>query len=586
MAVPMSRLLTHEFGEQNSTVRQDEERHIVSRFLDHLVSAARVDQLARDRAESAHLQSGERIDTVLLELGIITASDLQQAVAEFFSLPLVRLKGQAIPRLYEDALDAGFLFANKVVPLSEDGDSVTIAIADPWSTDILRAISFAIERPVKPVLAAPQDIEVAIRSAYGAELLEPSDRSQLDRVASSSEEDLQRLKDIASEAPIIRYVGRVITDAVAKRASDIHIEPLVDCLRVRYRLDGVLTDIERLPPDMQAGIATRIKILAKLNIAERRLPQDGRTKFIVEGREVDLRVSTAPVLHGESIVLRVLDQSQAELSFPALGFSPRISGMLHNLLEQPNGIVLVTGPTGSGKTTTLYAGLRSLNSVERKLFTVEDPIEYQLPGINQIQVKPSIDLGFAQSLRAILRQDPDIVMIGEIRDLETARISMQAALTGHLVLSTLHTNSATATITRLLDMGAEDYLLASTLKGVLAQRLVRSLCTHCAQPSTLLASKLKAIFEEQGASHGNLDNVREPVGCSACRNTGYYGRTTIHELLIVDQSISAAIADGRDDQRINRLAQTNGMQSLVRNGLEKVVAGETTLAEVLRAVNR
>jgi general secretion pathway protein E len=345
----------------------------------------------------------------------------------------------------------------------------------------------------------------------------------------------------------------------------------------------LLEEVECLPRDLEAGIVTRIKILAKLNIAERRLPQDGRTKFVVGGREVDLRISTTPVLHGENLVLRILDSEQVDLSFEALGFDDRTRASLSAVLGQPNGIILVTGPTGSGKTTTLYAALRSLNSIERKIFSIEDPIEYQMRGISQIQIKPEIGLNFVHCLRSILRQDPDVIMVGEMRDEATTETAIRAALTGHLVLSTLHTNSAAASITRLLDMGAEDYLLASSLSCVLAQRLVRRLCASCSHPSpegSTLAQRLAAELLDP-APPCTFD-VRTPVGCPQCKHTGFRGRTTIAELLAVDQRVRGTIKRGVSDREIESEARRNGMVTLYENGIHKVLAGETTLEEILR----
>ena len=332
---------------------------------------------------------------------------------------------------------------------------------------------------------------------------------------------MRRLEDMASEAPVIRLVHDLITRAVEAQASDIHIEPREDSVRVRYRIDGVLTTVETLPLSLRAAVTSRVKIMAHLNIAERRLPQDGRVKATVRGRPIDFRVSTMPTMLGESVVMRILDRSSVPLDFAPLGFRGAVLDGFMRLLAQPNGIILVTGPTGSGKTTTLYTALHLLNKAESKLFTVEDPIEYQLAGINQIQVQPKIGLTFAHALRSILRQDPDIIMVGEIRDLETAQMAIQASLTGHLVLSTLHTNGAAASLTRLMDMGVDDYLLASTVTGILAQRLVRRLCTKCAAPETAPPP----LIARRGDTHQDLSGLRRKVGCQACRNTGYQGRT-------------------------------------------------------------
>jgi general secretion pathway protein E len=383
---------------------------------------------------------------------------------------------------------------------------------------------------------------------------------------------------MASEAPVIRLVHDLVTRAVEVRASDIHIEPWADSVRVRYRIDGVLTPVETLPLSLRAAVTSRLKIMAHLNIAERRLPQDGRIRSTVRGKEIDVRVSTVPTMMGESVVLRILDRSSIQLDFAALGFGGARHEMFMNLLTQPNGIILVTGPTGSGKTTTLYTALSVLNKTESKLFTVEDPIEYQLAGINQLQVQPKIGLTFAHALRAILRQDPDIIMVGEIRDLETAQMAIQASLTGHLVLSTVHTNSAAATITRLMDMRVEDYLLASTLTGVLAQRLVRRLCGRCSEP----AEAPSLVVERIAGQDRDLRGLRAKVGCEVCRNTGYSGRTTISELLVMSNTVRQRMLQGASESVIEAAAIEGGMVTMFDDGLGKALRGETTIDEVLR----
>jgi general secretion pathway protein E len=397
------------------------------------------------------------------------------------------------------------------------------------------------------------------------------------------EEDAERLKDLASEAPVIRLVNQLIARAVETQASDVHLEPFPDRLRVRYRYDGVLHEVESPPSRLQAAIISRVKIMARLDIAERRLPQDGRIKLTVRGHEIDFRVSTVPSLHGETVVLRVLDRTAVEFNYEKLGLPEDIRRGVEHALNLPNGMVLVTGPTGSGKTTTLYTGLLHLNSVVRKIVTVEDPIEYQLTGINQIQVKPQIGLSFANLLRSILRQDPDVIMIGEIRDLETAQIAVQAALTGHLVLSTLHTNSAAATVTRLRDMGLEDYLLTATLKAVLAQRLVRRLCPECkrleeAPPALVERFRLDRLAGNRAIA------LYHPVGCAQCRGTGYRGRRAIAELLVPNRDIDQLIFERADDTAIEEAAVKGGMRRIFDSGLLAVLEGDTTIEEVVRCI--
>jgi general secretion pathway protein E len=561
--------------------RDGKDPALIGSFLDYLTDRNLLDRGGAERAARAQLQTSHRIDVVLAELGLISADQLLEASSAYFGMPLAAGADFPAEPVADARLPSDFLRRNMVCVLAITNERAVIATADPFAPNTIAAVSFMLGTPVEVLLAPASLIEAEIARLELPVAATPSDPQER-QDGTANEDDLQRLRDIASEAPIIRFVNKMIANAVAQRASDIHIEPSQNGLRVRYRIDGVMREVERLPSDMQAGVASRIKILAKLNIAERRLPQDGRTKFVAGGREIDLRVSSAPVLHGESIVLRILDQAQVELSFEALGFDEPTARQLNGLLDRPNGIVLVTGPTGSGKTTTLYSALKRLNSIERKVFSVEDPIEYQLPGINQMQIKPGIGLDFVHALRSILRQDPDVIMIGEMRDVETARTGIQASLTGHLVLSTLHTNSAAASVTRLLDMGIEDYLLASTLSGVLAQRLVRRLCEACAEPWTPPQSMIEDVRAAL-VEVSSPDTWKRPRGCPACGQTGYQGRTTITELLVIDDGVRRQIKKGAADYVIEAAGQANGMRSLYQSGLMKVRAGVTTLDEVLRA---
>ena len=437
-------------------------------------------------------------------------------------------------------------------------------------------------KPVETRLATLSQVQRALDQYYGdgksvmddiVEEIQPDDNvSQLDSI--------ERLRDLATEAPVIRLVNLLINRAVALRASDIHIEPFENQLKVRYRIDGVLQESESPPAHSTAAVISRIKIMAKLNIAERRLPQDGRIQVRVQGKLIDLRVSTVPTLYGESLVLRILDKERVELNLDILGFDQAAARRFNEVLALPHGILLVTGPTGSGKTTTLYAALQTLNSPEKKILTVEDPVEYQLDGINQIQVNPRIGLNFASALRSIVRQDPDIIMIGEMRDLETARIAVQSALTGHLVFSTLHTNDAGSSVTRLLDMGVEDYLLTSTLNGILAQRLVRLLCRRCRQPYT---PPPPLVDELQLSRYANGEmTLYKAVGCEACADTGYHGRTVISELLVLSEPLRQLILARADGNKIQDAAIAEGMDSMKVDGLKKVLQGLTTIEEVSR----
>jgi general secretion pathway protein E len=459
-------------------------------------------------------------------------------------------------------------------------------MVDPLDSFTREAVAMALGRPVAIAVAVPVEFDAAFERLYAEADMPDAAAAPLDDPLSGSqpvEEDAERLRDLASEAPVIRLVNQMIARAVETHASDVHLEPFPDRLRVRYRYDGLLHEVEPPPAQLQAAVISRIKIMARLDIAERRLPQDGRIKLTVRGQDIDFRVSTVPALHGETVVLRVLDRTAVEFDYDRLGFAPDIRRTFERLLELPNGMVLVTGPTGSGKTTTLYTGLLRLNTVARKIVTVEDPIEYQLAGINQIQVKPQIGLNFANLLRSILRQDPDVIMIGEIRDLETAQIAVQAALTGHLVLSTLHTNSAVATVTRLRDMGVEDYLLTATLKAVLAQRLVRRLCPACKTPDPDPAAAIARFGLDRLAGSRPITLYRA-AGCPACRGTGYRGRRAIGELLVPSPAIERLIYDRAEDAAVERAAVAGGMRPIFENGLAAVCEGDTTVEEVVRCV--
>jgi general secretion pathway protein E len=537
-----------------------------------------LDELALHRAIRAQRQSGERFDLVLTRLGLIAEADLARLLAEFLGLPLLDPSQLPETPLMADRLQLQFLKGNRIVPVADRGDSLLVAVADPFNTEAAAALSYLLERPVQCGVMSAGDIERALERLYGRGQTAAAG-SGAGESGQASEDDVRRLEDMASEAPVIRLVHDLVTRAVEAQASDIHVEPREDSVRVRYRIDGVLATVETLPPALRAAVTSRIKIMANLNIAERRLPQDGRVKSTVRGKPIDLRISTMPTMLGESVVLRILDRSSVELDFERLGFHGAMLETFTALLAQPNGIVLVTGPTGSGKTTTLYTALNRLNRAESKLFTVEDPIEYQLAGISQIQVQPKIGLTFAHALRSILRQDPDIVMVGEIRDLETAQMAIQASLTGHLVLSTLHTNSAAASLTRLMDMGVDDYLLASTLTGVLAQRLVRRLCERCAVPDDTPPA---FVIERLGENRCVLGGLRRKVGCPACRQTGYAGRTTIGELLVMNEALRRKVLERAGESAIEAAAVGAGMVAMFDDGLAKALAGETTIEEVLR----
>lgn len=487
-----------------------------------------------------------------------------------------------VPFIIEN-LPVRFLRENKIIPLDFKNNLLEIIMADSEDGEVLEALKIAITRDVRVYSSDERAIDDYIEKFYTQEiadinkLIENIEDNSLQYIR-EEEDDVGHLQDLASEAPIIRLVNLIITRAVESRASDIHIEPFADELKVRYRIDGVLHDSELIPKKLQAAIFSRIKIMAKLNIAERRLPQDGRIKLKVGSSEVDIRVSSIPVLYGESLVMRLLHQEGILIDMEKLGFPGDTLQRFNELIKKPNGIILVTGPTGSGKTTTLYVALDKINSSDKKIITVEDPIEYHLNGINQMQVKPQIGLDFPNILRHIVRQDPDIIMIGEIRDLETAEIAIQSALTGHLVFSTLHTNDAPTAITRLLDIGVQNYLLAATVRGILAQRLVRVICPDC-----------REVEEKEYASekfHSENGQIKYPTyrgrGCDKCANTGFYGRSGIYELLEVDNAIHHLIVKNADARQIREKARENGMRTLQEDGLFKVQAGQTTVKEIFR----
>ncbi len=555
----------------------------IAGFLQDLSERHLIDGIGAQRARDAQSTSGQRIDIVLTELGMVTSAQVLDTFASMFALPIIEPSDFPTEPVLPDQIPEEFLRRAQILPLEVNDGHLDVAIPNPFAAMAARSLGYLVGRSVFYKLAHASDISAALGRLYGhEEAAQSAERNTGD--VSVSEDDLQRLRDIASEAPTIRLVNRIINAAILAGASDIHIEPQADALRFRYRIDGHLREVERLSLDMQAAVASRVKILARLNIAERRLPQDGRAKFVVGGREVDLRVSASPILHGESIVIRILDRHQVKLDLETLGFDQRQANGLDELLRRPNGIVLVTGPTGSGKTTTLYTALSILNTPDRTIFSVEDPVEYQIAGINQMHVRPNIGLDFAQCLRSILRQDPDIIMVGEMRDSETVRIGIQASLTGHVVLSTLHTNSAAASITRLLDMGAQDFLLASTLNGVLAQRLVRRLC-GCARavPNNQdLFRELTAKFSSPPEAAGP-GLIKIPVGCPACGNTGFKGRTSILEMLVLDPDLRSLVRKGVTDQVIEMAAREKGMETLYECGLRKVLSGETSLDEVMRS---
>jgi general secretion pathway protein E len=550
------------------------------RVVAALLDKGRLKDADLARARRLQEETGGSLLTLLARLGLVSERDHAETCAAVLGLPLFAARNA--PELPPEgvALTPKFMKQFHVVPIGESQDHVDVLLADPQDGYVLDAVRLASGREVRPGIALRSEIDDLIERWFG------QGRSAMGAIVETAEgepgdmDDVEHLRDLASEAPVIRLVNLVIQRAVELRASDIHIEPFENRLKVRYRIDGVLEEGESPPQNLTAAVISRVKIMAKLNIAERRLPQDGRIMLRVQGKELDLRVSTVPTAHGESVVMRLLDRETVVFDFHRLGFTDNFLPQFEHVLQQPHGILLVTGPTGSGKTTTLYTALSKLNTPDVKIITVEDPVEYQIEGINQIQAKPQIGLDFANALRSIVRQDPDIIMIGEMRDLETARIAIQSALTGHLVLSTLHTNNAAGGITRMLDMGVEDYLLTSTINGILAQRLVRRLEPTHAERYPASPEEIEKFALRRYQPQGDIF-LHRPRG-SALAPTGYLGRTTIMEFLVMNDALRRAVMRHAGMGELEQLARDAGMRTMYEDGIAKALAGVTTIEEVLR----
>ncbi len=547
----------------------------------------------RNKLSASELKKAERVQKtslteslpqLLVKLGLCSELDVADAFVESGHFEKVTPDQYPLEMQLPETVSLRFLKNYHIIGLHHTDDAMTVAMMDPEDQFTINGLRLATGKPIIAKVGLLSEIDAALDVQYG------EDKSKMDKLIADSatddlgEEDLALLKDLASEAPVIKMVNLIMQRAIETKASDIHIEPFEQSLKIRLRIDGVLQEIDAPNVKSTAAVISRIKIMAKLNIAERRLPQDGRIKVQMIGKELDLRVSTIPTMHGESVVIRLLDKENTVLDFTALGFAGRHLQQFIDVLSQPHGIILITGPTGSGKSTTMYAALKQLNTPERKIITVEDPVEYQMEGINQIQAKPQIGLTFASALRSIVRQDPDVIMIGEMRDLETARIAVQSALTGHLVLSTLHTNDAAGGITRLLDMGLEEYLLTSTVNGILAQRLIRKLCPSCKKGAIAAPEIVKELRLQRFAPESEIV-LYQPIGCSACSNTGYRGRLAIIEFLPMTDPIRKLIMAHEEAGTIQKLAITEGMQTLYENGLVKVIEGITTLEEVMRVTS-
>ncbi|MGA9342094.1 MAG: type II secretion system ATPase GspE [Rhodanobacteraceae bacterium] len=553
------------------------------RICQFLVARGRLKEadLARGRRLHEEDAGGTRLVALLTRLGLVSEREMAEAVSELLNLPLLSAKELPESPPANVQLSIRFLKQQHVCPIGETDDDVTLLVADPADLFSARSVEFATGRKVLLNIGLRSDIDDLIERYYG------SGRTAMGTIVENltddnarSEDDIEHLRDLASEAPVIRLVNLLIQRAVEGRASDIHIEPFENRLTVRYRIDGVLHEVESPPAASTAAVISRVKIMAKLNIAERRLPQDGRIMIRVQGKELDLRVSTVPTAHGESVVMRILDRESIVFDFKKLGFTDEFLPQFTKVLELPHGILLVTGPTGSGKTTTLYTALSKLNTPDVKIITVEDPVEYQLEGVNQIQAKPQIGLDFSHALRSIVRQDPDIIMIGEMRDLETAKIAIQSALTGHLVLSTLHTNNAAGGITRMLDMGVEDYLLTSTVNGILAQRLVRRLDTATAERYEPLPEMVKEFGLDRLSKERPI-RLYKP-GSSATNPSGYFGRTTIMEFLVMTEPLRRLVMQHAGMGELEQQARNEGMRTMYEDGLVKALDGVTTVEEVLR----
>ncbi|MFN9456562.1 MAG: GspE/PulE family protein [Acidobacteriota bacterium] len=524
-----------------------------------------------EKALELQRERGEKIGKILVDLGFIAQRDVLAALSEQLQLPLVSIEGAPFTAPELQGLSPRFLRQSRCLPIGMNEAGLTLAMADPLDFETIAAVRGFTGIRVLPVLAAEAELLEAIDKHYGesAARQEPGDEFGNEE----GKADLEQLRDMASEAPVILTVTANIATAVEKRPSDIHIEPYEKTFRVRFRIDGVLYEQETPPKEMKFALISRLKLMARLNIAERRLPQDGRIKVKTLGREVDLRVSTLPTLYGESVVMRLLDRSAGDNFYDLrkLGFSQQMLDRMEFYTGLPHGIMFVTGPTGSGKSTTLYSALKRINGSERKIITIEDPVEYQMDGINQIHVNNQIGLTFASGLRHIMRQDPDVIMVGEVRDRETADVAIRSALTGHFVFSTLHTNDAPSAVTRLVDMGVENYLISSSVVSVLAQRLVRRICPQC---RTLHGTAMRPEGYEVECYRGR--------GCDACNGSGYAGRVGIFELMEMNDDIRKHIMANEDSIAITATARRHGMRTLREDGWDKVEHGVTTPDELLR----
>ena len=551
------------------------------KFIDTLIAQQSLRENDLNKVTKIREQMQESgLPLLLVRLGLCSEKDVANAMATVTGLPIVKPEEYPDTPVLPEQISLRFLKEFHLVGIAADENKIVIALIDPENSFVVQSLRLICDTEIELRIGVLSDIDKAIESQYD------EGKSQMGQItgnldANEALDDIEHLKDLASEAPVIRMVNLIFQRALESKASDIHFEPFEGVLIIRLRIDGVLQKIEGPPASATAAVISRIKLMAKLNIAERRLPQDGRIKIQMQGKEIDLRVSTTPTMYGESVVIRLLDKESVVFDFASLGFEESNQQQFIEVLSKPHGIILITGPTGSGKSTTLYTALSKLNTPERKIITVEDPVEYQLNGVNQIQAKPKIGLTFSSALRSIVRQDPDVIMIGEMRDLETAKIAVQSALTGHLVLSTLHTNDAAGALARLLDMGLDDYLLTSTVNGILAQRLVRKLCMHCRKPYQPLAEVVREKGLSRFLKNGEL-TLYQATGCKECGDIGYSGRLAIIEFLVMNDAIRKMVMEHKESGLIQEEAVRGGMLSIYQDGLAKAVKGLTTLDEVLR----
>ncbi|MDD3587523.1 MAG: ATPase, T2SS/T4P/T4SS family [Thermoguttaceae bacterium] len=551
-----------------------------------LLSATQVKE-----AQQLSNQTGCKLQEALVRLEYVTEEQIAKAIAEEFNKPYVNLKDVMIRPAVIELINEAIARENCVLPYDEEEDgTLIVVISDPNDIEVLEKLRFILQRPIDVYVSSHSAIQEAINVHYGQSVVESTDSmineltdtainfTQIDDGSDATSATVGGATE--SDAPIVRLCDQIIAEAVQLRASDIHVEPFEDRVRIRYRIDGKLVEREALPARFHGALISRFKILAKLDIAERRRTQDGRIKLTLGDKELDLRVSVIPTNHGQSIVMRILDKDNIRVSLVQLGFSERDYKRFHSLISRPNGIILVTGPTGSGKTTSLYAALNELNTPTRKIITAEDPVEYYLPGINQVEIKHSIGLDFAAVIRSMLRQAPNVILVGEMRDLETASMGIQASLTGHLVFSTLHTNDAPGAITRLVDMGVPPYLVTSSVIGIMAQRLVRTICPKCKRPYTPSPAELElAHIPPEVAERTTFYKGK---GCINCNKSGYRGRRAVFELMMMSQKVRELAFKGASTTVIRNAARSEGMHVLFEDGITKVLTGTTTIEEVVR----